>query len=151
MIKTTTAEVEVIGIDIGENSFRVVGFDKKGAVVLRLKWSRGQTESRLANLKPCVAGVEACNGAQHLAGKLNALGHDARLAPAKYVRPYAKGQRNELSGAVRPRPVDADSAQVGGVQKPQTDECDNTCEKKPWQDFDECREKRGKCCERLLA
>src|SRR5262249_38279115 len=105
----------------------------------------------LANLKPCLVGMEARNGAQHLAGKLNALGHEARLMPTKYVRPHAQGQKNESSGTLNPRPVEADLAQVGGVQKPQTDECDNTCEEKSWQDFDECREKRGKCCERLLA
>jgi transposase len=70
-----------------------------GAIILRQKWFRGQIESRLANLTPCLVGMEACNGAQHLAGKLNALGHDARLMPAKYVRPYAKGQKNDFNDA----------------------------------------------------
>jgi transposase len=53
MTKTATAEIAVIGIDIGKNSFHVVGLDKKGAIVLRQKWSRGQVESRLVNLPPC--------------------------------------------------------------------------------------------------
>jgi Transposase len=89
----------VIGIDIGKNSFHVVGHDKRGAIVLRQKWSRGQVEARLANLPPCLIGMEACVGAHHLSGKLASLGHDARLMPAKYVRPYSKGQKNDFNDA----------------------------------------------------
>ena len=86
-LRNSTA-IAVIGIDIGKNSFHVVGHDKRGAIVLRQKWSRGQVETRLANLPPCLIGMEACVGAHHLSRKLKALGHDARLMPAKYVRPY---------------------------------------------------------------
>ena len=80
--------VAAIGIDIGKNSIHVVGQDDRGAIVLRQKWSRGQAEARLANMPPCLIGMEACVGAHHLSRKLKALGHDARLMPAKYVRPY---------------------------------------------------------------
>lgn len=45
-------------------------------------------------MPPCLIGMEACVGAHHLSRKLQSLGHDARLMPAKYVRPYAKGQKN---------------------------------------------------------
>jgi transposase len=85
-----------MGIDIGKNSFHVVGLDQRGAIVLRQKWSRGQVEARLANMPPCLIGMEACVGAHHLSRKLQSLGHDARLMPAKYVRPYAKGQKNDF-------------------------------------------------------
>jgi len=54
--------IAVIGIDIGKNSFHVVGHDKRGAITLRQKWSRGQVEARLANLPPCLIGMEACVG-----------------------------------------------------------------------------------------
>ena len=91
--------IAVIGIDIGKNSFHLVGHDKRGAIVLRQKWSRGQVEARLANLPPCLIGMEACVGAHHLSRKLQALGHDARLMPAKYVRPYSKGQKNDFNDA----------------------------------------------------
>jgi transposase len=77
----------------------VVGHDKRGAIVLRQKWSRGQVEARLANLRPCLIGMEACVGAHHLSRKLQMLGHDARLMPAKYVRPYSKGQKNDFRDA----------------------------------------------------
>src|SRR3974390_2966189 len=89
----------VIGIDIGKNSFHVVGQNQRGVIVLRQKWSRGQVEARLANLPPCLIGMEACVGAHHLSRKLQALGHQARLMPAKYVRPYSKGQKNDYRDA----------------------------------------------------
>jgi transposase len=56
-------------------------------------------EARLANLPPCLIGMEACTGAHHLSRKLQALGHDARLMPAKYVRPYCKGDKNDYRDA----------------------------------------------------
>ena len=55
--------------------------------------------ARLANLSPCLIGMEACVGAHHLSRKLHGLGHDARLMPAKYVRPYSKGQKNDFRDA----------------------------------------------------
>ena len=91
--------IAVIGVDIGKNSFHVVGLDQRGAIVLRQKWSRGQVESRFANMPPCLIGMEACVGAHHLSRKLKGLGHDARLMPAKYVRPYSKGQKNDFRDA----------------------------------------------------
>jgi transposase len=99
MPKKLSSAIAVIGIDIGKNSFHVVGHDKRGAIVLRQKWSRGQVEARLANMQPCLVGMEACVGAHHLSRKLQVLGHDARLMPAKYVRPYSKGQKNDFRDA----------------------------------------------------
>src|SRR6201987_3484984 len=90
---------DVIGIDIDKNSFHIVGQNQRGAIVLRQKWSRGQVEARLANLPPCLIGMEACVGAHHLSRTLASLGHDARLMPAKYVRPYSKGQKNDFNDA----------------------------------------------------
>jgi transposase len=87
MSHTLNGTVTVIGIDIGKNSFHVVGLDVRGGIVLRQKWSRSQVEARLANMPTCLIGMEACVGAHHLSRKLKALGHDARLMPARYVRP----------------------------------------------------------------
>src|SRR5881398_3804039 len=99
MSEKLNSKIAVIGIDIGKNSFHIVGQDRRGALVLRQKWSRGQVEARLANLPPCLIGMEACVGAHHLSRKLQGLGHDARLMPAKYVRPYSKGQKNDFRDA----------------------------------------------------
>src|SRR5215471_4223884 len=89
----------LIGIDIGKNSFHIVGLDKRGAIILRQKWSRSQVEARFANMPPCLIGMEACVGAHHLSRELNRLGHDARLMPGKYVRAYSKGQKNDFRDA----------------------------------------------------
>ena len=89
MSQPVTTTIAVMGIDIGKNSFHVVGLDQRGAIVLRQRWSRSQVERRLANMPPCLVGMEACVGAHHLSRKLKAIGHDARLMPAKYVRPYS--------------------------------------------------------------
>ena len=99
MPETAQSAIAAVGVDIGKNSFHVVGLDQRGAIVLRQKWSRGQVEARFANLPPCLVGMEACVGAHHLSRRLKALGHDARLMPAKYVRPYSKGQKNDFRDA----------------------------------------------------
>jgi transposase len=99
MPETAQTTIATVGVDIGKNSFHVVGLDRRGAIVLRQKWSRGQVEARFANLPPCLVGMEACGGAHHLSRRLTALGHDARLMPAKYVRPYSKGQKNDFRDA----------------------------------------------------
>ena len=93
MSQTQNATIAVVGIDIAKNSFHIVGHDERGAIVLRQKWSRGQVGGRFANMPPCLIGMEACVGAHHLSRKLRALGHDARLMPAKYVRPSPRGRR----------------------------------------------------------
>src|SRR5262249_2729244 len=99
MSQPVSTTIAVMGIDIGKNSFHVVALDQRGAIVLRQRWSRGQVESRLANMPPCLIGMEAWVGAHHLSRKLKGLGHDARLMPAKYVRPYSKGQKNDFRDA----------------------------------------------------
>jgi len=91
--------VATIGVDIGKNTFHLVGLGRNGAIVLRQKLSRPQVEARLANMPPCLIGMEACVGAHHLSRQLKALGHDARLMPARYVRPYSKGQKNDFRDA----------------------------------------------------
>src|SRR6202048_385865 len=73
MSQTSNNAIAVIGIDIGKNSLHVVGNAARGAIVLRQKWSRRQVEARLANIPPCLIGMEACVGAHHLSRKLASL------------------------------------------------------------------------------
>jgi transposase len=61
MSQKSSCAIAVVGIDIGKNSFHIVGHDRRGAIVLRQKWSRGQVEARLANLPPCLIGMEAAS------------------------------------------------------------------------------------------
>jgi transposase len=93
---TTTA---TIGIDLGKNTFHLVGLDRRGAIVLQLKLSRAQLERRLANVPRCLIGMEACSGAHHIGRRLTALGHDVRLIPAQYVKPFLKGHKNDYRDA----------------------------------------------------
>jgi hypothetical protein len=89
----------VIGIDIGKTIFHLIGLDRRGAIVFKTKLSRSQLESRLANIPPCLIGMEACVGAHHLSRQLIAPGHDARLMPAKYVKAFLKGNKNDFRDA----------------------------------------------------
>ena len=91
--------VATIGIDIGKNTFHLVGLDKRGAIVLRIKVSRSQVERRLANLPSCLVGLEAGCGSHHIARQIRALGHDVRLIPAQYVKPFLKGHKNDYRDA----------------------------------------------------
>ncbi len=99
MARQATDQVTTIGIDIGKNNFHLIGLDDAGNIVLHRKLSRSQVIVRLANLQPCLIGMEACVGAHHLSRQLQGLGHDARLMPAQYVKPYLRGQKNDFRDA----------------------------------------------------
>ena len=82
--------IAVIGIDIGKT--RSTSWVSIG--VARSSCARsGRVATRLGTMPRCLIGMEACVGAHHLSRKLTSLGHDARLMPAKYVRPYSRGRR----------------------------------------------------------
>ena len=99
MTRKATDQVTTIGIDIGKNNFHLIGLDGAGNIVLHRKLSRSQVIVRLANLPPCLIGMETCVGAHHLSRQLQGLGHDARLMPAQYVKPYLRGQKNDFRDA----------------------------------------------------
>ena len=93
------AAIATLGIDLGKNTFHLIGQDERGAIVLRIKLSRTQLTQRLANIPPCLIGMEACAGAHHIGRQLQALGHDVRLIPAQYVKPFLKGHKNDYRDA----------------------------------------------------
>jgi transposase len=97
--QSAPSAVATIGIDIGKNTFHLVGLDQRGAIVLQLKSSREQLERRLSNLPRCLIGMEACSGSHHIGRQLEALGHDVRLIPAQYVKPFLKGHKNDCRDA----------------------------------------------------
>src|SRR5215475_1160048 len=84
---------------VGKNTFHLVGLDKRGAIALRIKVSRSQLVRRLVNLPPCLVGLEAGSGSHHIARQIQALGHDVRLMPAQYVKPFLKGHKNDYRDA----------------------------------------------------
>jgi transposase len=100
MIHQTRPEgITTIGIDLGKNTFHLIGMDARGRIVLRRKITRGQLLSCLANLPACLIGLEACAGAHHVGRQLAALGHDIHLMPAQYVKPFLKGHKNDFRDA----------------------------------------------------
>jgi transposase len=92
---SASAVIATLGIDLGQNTFHLVGQDERGASVLRIKLSRPPLTQRLANIPPGLIGMEACAGAHHLGRQLQALGHDVRLIPAQSVKPFLKGHKND--------------------------------------------------------
>jgi transposase len=97
--QSTPCAVATLGIDIGKNTFHLLGLDQRGAIVLQLKSSREQLERRLSNLPRCLIGMEACSGSHHIGRQLEALGHDVWLIPAQYVKPFLKGHKNDYRDA----------------------------------------------------
>ena len=91
--------VATIGLDIGKNTFHLVGLDNRGAIVMRIKVSRHQLVRRLANLPPCLIGLEAGSGSHHIARQIKPHGHDVRLMPAQYVKPFLKAHKNDYRDA----------------------------------------------------
>lgn len=88
-------KISMIGLDLAKNVFQVHCLDASGKVVLRRQLRRGQVEAFFAGLEPAVVGMEACGGAHHWARQLQGLGHEVRLMPAHYVKPYVKRNKND--------------------------------------------------------
>ena len=92
-------QVATMGFDIAKNSFQVHGADDRGKVVLRRKLSRGKVLEFFANLPRCLVGMEACGGAHYWARELIKFGHDVRLMPPQYVKPYVKTNKHDAADA----------------------------------------------------
>lgn len=91
--------VVTVGLDIAKNVFQAHGVDADGAVVFRRKLSRSKLEPFFAELEPCLVGIEACATAHHWARVLGGLGHEVKLMPPAYVKPYVKSQKNDATDA----------------------------------------------------
>ena len=100
MPRTATVHaVTAIGIDMGKNTLHMVGLDTRGTIVLREKVSRGRITSRLANLPPCLIGIEAGMATHYVARELAVLGHDVKQVPPAYSKPFRQGQKNDFRDA----------------------------------------------------
>lgn len=91
--------IVTIGIDVGKTWFHLIGLDSKGAIIARQRFTRSQLIRHMTKLAPCIVGMEASCGSHHLARELVAMGHDARLMSAKFVRPFLKGNKNDYLDA----------------------------------------------------
>jgi transposase len=92
-------EVITIGVDLAKNVFQVHGVDASGQVVVRRQLRRRQVLPFFEKQAACVIGLEACATAHHWAREIAKLGHDVRLMPARYVKPYVKRNKNDAADA----------------------------------------------------
>lgn len=94
------SELSMIGFDLAKSVFQVHGVDEAGEVVVKRQLRRAEVLKFFARLDPCVVGMEACASAHHWARELVKLGHDVRLLPPAYVKPYVKrGRKNDAVDA----------------------------------------------------
>lgn len=92
-------QVTTIGLDLAKNLFQVHGVDAEGATVIRKRLGRSSLLSFFSKLPPSVVGIEACATAHYWARELRALGHEVRLMPPAYVKPYIKRGKNDAADA----------------------------------------------------
>ncbi len=89
------SEISMIGLDLAKNVFQVHRIDASGGVVLRRQLRRSAVEKFFAQLPPCTVGMEACGSAHHWARVIGGYGHQVRLMPPAYVKPYVKRNKND--------------------------------------------------------
>jgi transposase len=97
--EASVGEITTIGLDLAKTIFQAHGADASGAVVFRKKLRRDQALGFFAGLSPCVVAMEACAGAHYWAREIAALGHQTRLIPPAYVKPFVKRQKNDMADA----------------------------------------------------
>ncbi len=99
MAKTEFDELMSIGIDIGKDTFHLVGFNQDGQRVLRKQIKRLALIATFEELPRCVVGMEACLSAHFVSRTLRKMGFEPRIIPAIYVKPFNKGQKNDYNDA----------------------------------------------------
>ena len=92
-------EISTVGLDLAKNVFQVHGVDAAGIVVVRKTLRRAQVLPFFAKLSPCLIGIEACGTSHYWGRELTDLGHEVRLMPPVYVKPYVKRGKNDAADA----------------------------------------------------
>lgn len=90
---------KVLGVDLAKNVFQIHGADAKGKCVLRKRLSRDKLKAFVANLSPCIIGIEACGGAHYWGRYFQSLGHEVRMMAPQFVKPYVKSGKNDRNDA----------------------------------------------------
>src|SRR5512144_3317718 len=91
--------ITTLGIDLAKTVFQLHGVDERGRITLTKRLSRHQLLPFLANLPPCLIGLEACSGAHYWAREIHKLGHQVRLIAPQFVKPYVQGDKTDCHDA----------------------------------------------------
>ncbi|MCW1987575.1 UNVERIFIED_ORG: transposase [Sphingomonas sp. R1F5B] len=92
-------DVHVVGLDIAKSVFQLHGLDEAGTIVLQKRLTRARLLPFFEKLSPCLVGIEACATSHYWAREIAKFGHEVRLMPAQYVKPYVKRQKNDMADA----------------------------------------------------
>lgn len=92
-------EIKTLGIDIAKRVFQLHGVDERGQIILKKRLSRDQLLKFIANIPPCLIGMEACGGSNYWARKFQAYGHEVKLMSPQFVKPYVKTNKNDAADA----------------------------------------------------
>ncbi len=92
-------DISLIGIDLGKHSFHLHAQDSSGHMVFRKKLTRSQLLAQLGNFQACTVAMESCAGAHWLARRLAATGHQPKLIPPQFVKPFVKGNKSDFADA----------------------------------------------------
>src|SRR5687768_10057693 len=91
--------ISVLGVDLAKNVFQLHGLDESGKTVLRRQLSRNKLLLFVANLPPCLIGMESCSGSNYWAREFEKLGHTFRQMAPQFVKPYVKSNKNDANDA----------------------------------------------------
>jgi transposase len=97
--EASASEVSIIGLDIAKHAFHAHGVDDRGRAIFSKRLSRQRVLDFFALQPSCTVALEACGGAHHWARQLTQLGHEVRLIPPAYVKPFVKRQKNDAIDA----------------------------------------------------
>jgi transposase len=92
-------QIRSVGIDLGKTTFHLVALDDNGKALLKKKFTQKQLITFTANMQTSLIGMEACGGAHFLGRALRAQGHDVKLIPAQFVKPFVKSNKNDFLDA----------------------------------------------------
>lgn len=89
----------VVGVDVAKRVFQVHWVETESGEIVNIQLKRSRFLEHFVNRAPCVVGMEACGGAQHWARELLKLGHEVKLLPARMVKPFVGGNKNDAADA----------------------------------------------------
>jgi transposase len=96
--RRTAMQIAAVGLDISKHVFQIHAVDGAGGVVIQKRLRRSELLRFFERLDPCLIGIEACGTSHHWARQLTALGHQVKLMPPTYVKPYVRGNKNDAGG-----------------------------------------------------